>query len=233
MRHLKPQRDVSESELRRMRARARVVLRPRAVFRWRMGTDRSPQLRRCAGCRCDFFDNPGPVLVDVLWRSVCDDWQDRLCDRCIRSRLGRPIMLWDITRCPWNVAWAHGTLPCHTYWHGPLLGSGRRQVLAADSVIIAHEFAQRIEDAKTGVITRERLDRCYSIAVSRGNKGYNEDGTHRGFSWTHQLIEHPRLTFVDHFILEREDSGSRTYMVDGVAVPDVDAAIAILNRGRS
>jgi hypothetical protein len=60
-------------------------------------------LRLMARCRCDGCGRPelGPMIIDDLWRRIAE-YDDQLCGRCIRRRLGRPITDRDLRDCLWN-----------------------------------------------------------------------------------------------------------------------------------
>jgi len=75
---------------------------------------------RCDGCGAPFFVDPAPMLVDSLWNRIAE-LDDKLCDRCVMRRLGRPYnMHWDLINCLWNIEWADGPLPkMGPNWKGP------------------------------------------------------------------------------------------------------------------
>ena len=63
------------------------------------------RLLRCDQCGADYDKNPGPMLYDKVWKRIAKKLE-RLCDSCIRRRLGRPILSWyDCTDCPFNYGW--------------------------------------------------------------------------------------------------------------------------------
>jgi hypothetical protein len=45
------------------------------------------------------------MVSDELWASVASEEKTLLCDTCFRKRLGRPLLIKDLTNCPFNWGW--------------------------------------------------------------------------------------------------------------------------------
>lgn len=53
------------------------------------------------------------MLKDELWKEVCDEKSDLLCDKCIEKRMGRIIRLKDLKPSRVN---GQNIIPCNAIW---------------------------------------------------------------------------------------------------------------------
>jgi hypothetical protein len=66
----------------------------------------------CKDCKVEIFVDVNMVmLTDDIWRSISDKHEDAYCDKCIESRLSRPIKLMDL-----KPSSSGGLIPCNAWW---------------------------------------------------------------------------------------------------------------------
>jgi hypothetical protein len=69
----------------------------------------------CDDCGKEIFCDVNMVMVkDSLWKSICDKWEDDLCDKCMEIRMGRPITEKDFKTS--SLYKDETIIPCNEWW---------------------------------------------------------------------------------------------------------------------
>lgn len=70
--------------------------------------------RICKDCDVEIFANVNMVIVkDDIWKSICDEDEDNICDKCMEKRLGRTITEKDF-EAPYDKSMI--IIPCNYAW---------------------------------------------------------------------------------------------------------------------
>ncbi len=68
----------------------------------------------CKDCGTEVFADVNMVMIqDKLWKSICDHTLDRICDKCMEKRLGRPITESDFKAPNFGD---QKIIPCNQFW---------------------------------------------------------------------------------------------------------------------
>lgn len=70
--------------------------------------------RICKDCAVEIFVDVNMVMVkDDLWKKICDEDQDDICDICMEKRLGRLLTEMDLKPSPVK---GEKIIPCNYMW---------------------------------------------------------------------------------------------------------------------
>jgi hypothetical protein len=71
------------------------------------------KLSRCKDCSAKIYVDVNMVMVkDEIWKKICDDWKDVICDHCMEKRLGRAITPADFKGSTMGL----DIIPCNQWW---------------------------------------------------------------------------------------------------------------------